>query len=233
VFVGVVRFALVGESLAMFLARYLYQPLVRACQMRRLRAVVAIGFSAPLLGGCFIFEDGRRSFFDHAHYAPIGGQADDIFLEPIGHMDRTIPNRLGRLDVAPTNYSFETDQAARARAKLTLPPQPVIPPVPKVAPQSGAQPGSLIGPQTGAQAAPSADAPPSAVNRTLRQRSPARPVAPGVTPGVEIAPPTSPPTQSAAPTLSDPVAGVVPPRKIAPVEKAWPVTITPTTPPKI
>jgi hypothetical protein len=224
----------------MFLAQYLYQPPICFRTVRRLRAAGVIGLSAALLGGCFTFEDRRRPFFDHAHYAPVDGQPEDIFINPVGHVDRTIPNRLGRLDVAPVNYSFETDEAARKRAKLTLPPQPVIPPAPKVAPQSGAQPG--------AQAAPSADAPPAAVNRSLRQRSPARPVAPGLTPGltpglapgltpgatpgVEIAPPTPSQTQSAAPTLTDPVAGVVPQQKIAPVEKSWPTAITPAAPPK-
>jgi hypothetical protein len=215
----------------MFLAQYLYQAPIRFRTMRRLRAAGVIGLSATLLGGCFTFEDGRRPFFDHAHYLPVDGQPEDIFINPVGHVDRTIPNQLGRLDVAPINYSFETDEAARKRAKLTLPPQPVIAPAPRVAPQSGAQPGPQIGPQSGAPAAPSADAPPAAVNRALRQRSPARPVAPGITPGVEIAPPMPSQTQSAAPTLTDPIAGVVPSQG-APIDQSWPTTVTPAVPPK-
>jgi hypothetical protein len=149
---AILRFVFVGELSAMFLA----VSLVRACTLRRFRAVSAVGLSATLLGGCFVFEEGRRPFFDHAHYTPVGGQPEDIFIEPAGDVDRTIPNRLGRLDVAPVNYSFETDEAARKRAKLTLPPQPVIPPASKVAPQSRVLPGAQTGSQAGAQAASAA-----------------------------------------------------------------------------
>jgi hypothetical protein len=232
---AILRFVFVGELSAMFLA----VSLVRACTLRRFRAVSAVGLSATLLGGCFVFEEGRRPFFDHAHYTPVGGQPEDIFIEPAGDVDRTIPNRLGRLDVAPVNYSFETDEAARKRAKLTLPPQPVIPPASKVAPQSRVLPGAQTGSQAGAQAAPVDDVHLAVPARPLRQRSPARPAAPGIapgivpgiTPGVEIAPPLPPQTQSAAPALTDPVVGVVQSQGV-PADTSWPTTVTSMVPPK-
>jgi hypothetical protein len=193
--------------------------LVRSRKVSRFRSVGAIGLSAALLGGCFATQDGRRSLFDHAHYTPVGDQAEDIFVDPVGSVDRTIPNRLGRLDVVPTNYSFETDQAARTRAKLTLPPQPQIPSpaVPKIGPQSGLPPGSQTDTELNVQ--------PAAPNPPLRQRSPARPVAPGVT---LAAPPQA---QSGGPTLTDPIAGVVP-QQGSPADKSWPATATPAVPQK-
>ncbi len=181
----------------------------------RLRAAGVMVLSATLLGGCFALEDGRRPYFDHAHYAPVGGVAEDIFINPVGHVDRTIPNRLGRLDVAPINNSFETDEAARKRAKLTLPPQPVVPPV-VVVPKAGSQ--------TGREAAPGGDAP----SRPLRQRGPARPVAPNVVPAEPA--PTQSQTQLQDPILNpssaDPVSGVILPQAI-PVDKPWATTVKP------
>jgi hypothetical protein len=217
--------------------------LVFSRKVSRFCRLGAIGLSALLLSGCFAFDGQRRAVFDHAHYAPVGEQAEDIFIDPVGHVDRTIPNKLGRLDVKPANYSFETDKAARARAKFTLPPQPQIPAVPKARPKTGLEPN--------AQPTFGADTKPAVPSRPVQQRSPAR----AVSPGIEIAPsPTSQaqsqalpqpqPPAAGAPLVTDPVAGVVP-QNAAPIDKSlskpldkpldkpWAAIVAPTVPPKM
>ncbi len=159
----------------------------------------AMSAVAVLLSGCFATSEGRRPFYDHAYYAPAHGEARDIFLDPVGTLDRTIPNRLGSLTVRPAQISFETDRAARARSQLA---PPAFRPTPPAAPAPA--------PKVTPNAAPA----PQDAAKPIRYRTPARQTAPGI-------------NAAAQQPATDPVVGVIPrqadPRE-ALMQQALPVT---------
>ena len=171
------------------------------------RKVLRIGVAGPvcitalMLGGCFAHHDSTRSRHDHAYYAPAEGDERSIFINPVGHVDRSIATRLGRLDVAPTRVLSETDLAARTRSTLTQPNWPPLPlpAAPKYVPQSAPQSVPPNIPLSGPGATPPGTTSKDPA-KPIQNRTPARPAAPGVTTAV----------QPAAPVITDPVVGIVP-----------------------
>ncbi len=158
-------------------------PNVRRLDLSRIKTASILGAAAVLLGGCFASRGDHRRY-DHAYYAPVDGHPQDIFPDPVGWIDRSIPNRLGSLDVRPTQFSFETDRAARARSQLS-PPAPRAQPAPPAAAPPATTPNAL--PKSGAT-----------------PQEPAKPIlAPRrrITPGI---------IEAAQPPQADPVVGVVP-----------------------
>jgi hypothetical protein len=156
---------------------------VRRADLSRIHLAGILGAAAVLLSGCFATRGDHRRY-DHAYYAPVEGQARDIFPDPVGSIDRTIPNRLGSLDVRPTQFSFETDRAARARSQLS-------PPAPRTQPA----------PPTSAPPATTPNVPPKS---GAAPQEPAKPIrAPGrrITPGI---------IEANQPLPADPVVGLVP-----------------------
>ena len=156
---------------------------VRRPDLSRIHIASVVGAAAVLLSGCFATRGDHRRY-DHAYYTPVDGHAQDIFPDPVGWIDRTIPNRLGSLDVRPTQFSFETDRAARARSQLS-PPAPRTQPLPPAA----APPATTPNPPPKSGGAPQEPAKPILAPRRR------------ITPGI---------IEANQPLPADPVVGIVP-----------------------
>jgi hypothetical protein len=93
--------------------------LISVCSHRLLPLALASA-SAALLAGCASGRDGHWRHYDHSYYRPAEGDSASIFIDPVGWRDRTVPNKLGALDVKRKS-SFASDpneRAARQRSQL-------------------------------------------------------------------------------------------------------------------
>lgn len=145
------------------------------------------GLVALLLAGCATGPGGHRRTFDHSFYRSADGGDRDIFPDPIGWRDRTIPNRLGALDAKLPKFfgvSEADEQVARQRRQLA--PRVMPPAPPALAPQSSTVPAPIPAPQPAEGAAPPVSVPtptpalPADAAKPIIYRSPARPVQPGI-----------------------------------------------------
>jgi hypothetical protein len=160
-----------------------------------IRTVLVAGAAAAVLAGCSTHDGRSRRVIDTSHYAPVEGTASDIFPDPVGHVNPSMRQRLGSLDVKLPPPTDTINGAVRTRQQLApslnLPRATTPPPTKQVTPLA----------PSSAPVAPHPDS--HAAQLPVRRSYPVRPTAP-----MAVAPTSA--AQTAAPEAAVPTVEIVP-----------------------